>query len=162
MTNIRAIATMHRREMNRTESKYADYLRERLMVGEIRWWEFEAWKFRLADKTYYSPDFIVIDNAMRIEAHEIKSEWSTGKPGWTDDARVKIKAAAEHHPVRFLAVTHMKDGSWAVEHFGLDREEPAPSTDLELLGEALGMAMVPRSVADVVRAIRQMREGPHV
>ena len=124
MSRIAAIATMHRREMNRTEAKYAKQLRERLLVGEIRWWEYECWKFRLADNTYYTPDFIVVDNALRIEAHEVKSEWSTGKPGWTDDARVKIKVASEMHPVRFVASTLMKDGSWAVENFGLDREEP--------------------------------------
>jgi hypothetical protein len=162
VVNIRAIATMHRREMNRAESKYAEYLRERLMVGEIRWWAFECWKFRLADDTYYTPDFIVVDNALRIEAHEVKAEWSTGKPGWQEDARIKIKVAAEQYPIRFVAMTLMKDHSWHVEEFIRGREEPPPPTDLELLGEALGMAMVPRDVSDVVRAIRQLREVPRV
>jgi hypothetical protein len=153
---------MHRREMNRTEVKYAEYLRERLMVGEIRWWAFEAWKFRLADSTYYTPDFIIVTNDLRVEAHEVKAQWSTGKPGWQEDARVKIKCAAEQHPVRFVAVTLNKDQSWAAEYFGLDREEPSPPTDLELLGQALGMAMVPRDVSDVIRAIHKLREVPHV
>jgi len=112
--------------MNRTEEHYARQLEERRMVGEIRWWGFEAWKFRLADNTYYLPDFIVVDNELRIEAHEVKAQWSTGKPGWTDDARVKIKCAAEQHPIRFIAVSRRKDGSWEFEEFLKDREQPQP------------------------------------
>ncbi len=131
---LRATATLHRREMNHTEQKYAQHLAQRLMVGEIRWWEFEAWKFRLADNTYYTPDFIVVLNDLKIEAHEIKAYWkSAGKVGWTDDARVKIKCAAEQHPVRFLAVALMPDQSWQVEEFGKAQEEPPPDTQGELV-----------------------------
>lgn len=128
---IRAIATMHRREMNRTEEQYAHHLEERRIVGEIRWWAYEAWKFRLADKTYYTPDFIVVDNALRIEAHEVKAVWQkAGKVGWEEDARVKIKCAAEIHPVRFLAVSRNRDGGWDVEEFLKPREiEPLPTED---------------------------------
>lgn len=127
MARFSAIATMHRREMNRTEAEYAEHLRERLLVNEIRWWAFEAWKFRLADKTYYTPDFIVVLNDLRIEAHEVKALWGTGKPGWHEDARVKIKVAAEQHPVHFVAVTKTRDG-WEFEHFGqgLGRDLSAP------------------------------------
>lgn len=126
MVNVRAIATMHKRGMNRVEEHYANHLRERLMVGEIRWWAFEAWKFRLADNTFYTPDFIVVDNALRIEAHEVKAEWSTGKPGWMEDARVKIKCAADQHPVRFIAVSRSRDGSWNFEEFLKEQELPLP------------------------------------
>lgn len=111
--------------MNRVEEKYSYHLQDRLLAGEIRWWMYEAWKMRLADNTYYTPDFIVIDNALFIEAHEVKSEWSTGKPGWQEDARVKIKVAAEMYPIRFLAATLMRDGSWQFEEFLKDREESA-------------------------------------
>lgn len=117
-------ATLHRREMNRTEEKYSRLLQERLLVGEIRWWGFESWKFRLADKTYYTPDFIVVTNDLCIEAHEVKTVWDTGKPGWQEDARIKIKVAAEMHPVKFVAATANRDGSWEFEEFLKDREEP--------------------------------------
>jgi hypothetical protein len=151
---------MHRREMNHTEEKYAQYLETRLRVGEIRWWGFESWKFRLADKTYYSPDFIVVDNLLRIEAHEVKTEWSTGRPGWQEDARVKIKIAAEMHPIRFLAMTLMKDGSWQEEQFGDRREEPVRA-DLSLISEALGWAQQ-KTVEEIVREIVKLRALPHV
>jgi len=168
MTRIAAVATMHRREMNHTEEKYAQHLQNRLLVGEIRWWGFEAWKFRLADKTYYSPDFIVVDNALRIEAHEVKTEWSTGRPGWQEDARVKIKVAAEQHPVRFMAVTLMKDGRWEEEQFGELREEPAPSgperlaAHLQMFSEALGWSRT-GTVEEIVAEIVALRvKAAHV
>lgn len=137
---IRAIATLHHHEMNPTERAYSRYLDQRMYVGEIRWWAYEAWKFRLADNTTYTPDFIVVGNDLRIEAHEVKAEWRNGKPGWQDDARVKIKVAAEQHPVRFVAVTHGRDGGWRFEEFLKDQEEPAPMSPEEVMdriGEAL-------------------------
>jgi len=47
---------------NKTEQRYADRL-ELLRIGdEIHRWDFEPVKLRLADKTYYTPDFRVILN----------------------------------------------------------------------------------------------------
>jgi hypothetical protein len=126
MIRASAMATMHRREMNRTEEAYSRYLQDRLMAGEIRWWAYEAWKFRLADNTHYTPDFIVVGNDLRIEAHEVKAQWSTGKPGWMEDARIKIKVAAEMHPVRFIAVSRGRDGNWEFEDFGKAHELAPP------------------------------------
>jgi hypothetical protein len=144
MDRIRAIATLHRREMNHTEKRYAKFLKEQLDAGQIRWALFEPWKLRLADNTWYTPDFIVIDKNSRVEAHEVKAEWSSGKTGWREDARVKIKCAAEMHPMRFLAVTERKDGSWDVEEFLREREEP------EKLDKSVFVGMV--EIEDKVKA----------
>lgn len=120
---MRARATVHPRKMTRLEEKYARHLQDRLNAHEIEWYLYEAWKFRLADDTFYTPDFIIVTNDLRIEAHEVKALWHTGKPGWKDDARVKIKVAAEMHPIRFIAATLMRDGNWEFEEFLKDREE---------------------------------------
>jgi hypothetical protein len=141
--------------MNRVEQQYEQHLRERQLVGEIRWYWFEALKLRLADNTYYTPDFIVVGNDLALEAHEVKAEWSTGKPGWHEDARVKIKVAAEIFPMRFIGVCRMRDGSWQFEEFG--HEEPKPPTDLELISQALGLAMVARDWQVIVREIKRLR-----
>jgi hypothetical protein len=154
---IRAVAVMHARGMNRVEQQYEQHLRERLLVGEIRWYWFEPMKLRLADNTYYTPDFVVVGNDLALEAHEVKAEWSTGKPGWQEDARVKIKVAAEIFPIRFIGVCRMRDGSWEFEDFGKGHEEPKPPSDLELISQALGMAMVPTSWQDIVREIKRLR-----
>jgi very-short-patch-repair endonuclease len=163
VTNIRATATMHRREMNHTEEKYSRHLQDRLLCGEIRWWAFECWKLRLADNTFYTPDFIVVDNALRIEAHEVKHWWrNAGRTGWEEDARVKIKVAADMHPIRFVAATLMEDQSWSFEEFQKDREEPLPPTDLELISQALGLSMVARDWTDIVHHIQKLREASRV
>lgn len=99
--------------MNRTEAAYSAVLERKLHAGEIEWFKFEAIKFRLADKTFYTPDFIVMQSDGTIEAHEVKGHWE-------DDARVKIKVAAETFPIRFVAVKPKakKDGGgWSVESF---------------------------------------------
>lgn len=97
--------------MNKTESLYAQRLEDERHVGTIYSWQFEAVKLRLADKTFYTPDFMVhVAETNQIELHEVKGFWE-------DDARVKIKVAASRFPLfRFLAVTHRK-GVWQVEDF---------------------------------------------
>jgi hypothetical protein len=154
---MRIRAVMHERGMNRVEQQYEQHLRERFMVGEIRWYLFEPIKLRLADNTYYTPDFLVVTNDLSLEAHEVKAEWKTGKPGWEDDARVKIKVAAEHFPIRFIGVCRRRDGSWEFEDFGKANEEPQPPSELEMISQALGMAMVPTSWQDIVREIKRLR-----
>ena len=78
-------------------------------AGTILWYEFEGIKLRLADNTYYTPDYAVIAADGVMEMHEVKGFWR-------DDARVKIKVAADNYPFRFLAIKKGKDG-WEKEMF---------------------------------------------
>jgi len=96
-------------EMNKTEAAYDAHLWS-LRGRSIVWHKFEAVKLRLADTTFYSPDFAVQTISGQIEMHEVKGFWR-------DDARVKIKVAAALYPFRFLAVTKEKGGGWKVEEF---------------------------------------------
>ncbi len=90
--------------MNRLEAKYARLLAIRVTAGELVWWQFEAVKLRLADGCFYEPDFLVMLADGVLEIHEVKGVW-------TDDARVKIKVAAEQFPVfRFAAFRLPKRG----------------------------------------------------
>ena len=159
--NIHAIATMHRREMNHTEEKYAKLLDEQLTIGEIRWWGFEEWKFRLADNTWYTPDFIVVDNELRIEAHEIKAEWSPGKTGWKDDARVKIKVVADKHPIRFIAVTLCRNGIWEFEEFLKEQEEAKPMSFAEAMDRLGEVLNCPRSLDGIITEIIRLQSAVH-
>ena len=95
--------------MNKTEAAYAQRLELLRRAGEILWWEFEAVKLKLAPDTFYSPDFAVMSADHVLEMHEVKGFWR-------DDARVKIKVAAELFPFRFLAVKRDKQ-DWAIEAF---------------------------------------------
>ena len=97
--------------LSAAEARYAGYLDGMKHTGEVVAWAYEAVKLRLADKTFYTPDFVVIRADGGIELHEVKGHWE-------DDARVKIKVAATQHPwFRFLAVKAGKTG-WQYETFG--------------------------------------------
>ncbi len=92
--------------MNRTEARYADHLDS---DPNVVWWMFEPLSLRLAEGTFYRPDFAVLFADGRLEFHEVKGFWR-------DDARVKIKVAASLFPVPFIAVQWM-DSEWVREEF---------------------------------------------
>lgn len=100
-------------QMNGTEKLYAETLEAMRLKGEVAEYLFDAVKLRLADNTFYTPDFFVMTAAGLIEFHEVKGFWE-------DDARVKIKVAADKYPFRFVAVTKRAKkhgGGWNTEEF---------------------------------------------
>lgn len=116
--SLKAKTTRHQTgKMNGAEKKYSEHLTNLVRSSEILEWAFEPEKFRLADSTYYTPDFRVIKMDGAVEFHEVKAFWKNrGKAGWMEDARVKIKVAAEQHPYPFIAVCLNKD-QWQYEFF---------------------------------------------
>lgn len=109
--DARVLGRLKQGVMNKTEAKYAGHLESLKICGEIQYYAFDSMKFRLADKTFYSPDFIVLRSTGELEAHEVKGHWE-------DDARVKIKVAASMHPVPFVAVKwNEKNNCWDYEKF---------------------------------------------
>lgn len=108
-----ALGRLKTGERNKTEARYEDELRALVRSGDVLWYRFEGLKLRLADATFYTPDFAVLRADGTLEVHEVKGHWQ-------DDARVKIKVAAEMYPFRFLAVRARpkKDGGgWEIEEF---------------------------------------------
>lgn len=100
-------------ERNKTEQLYEAHLELMRIAGEVLWYKFEAMKLRLADNTFYTPDFIVMMSNGQLEAHEVKGYW-------LDDARVKIKIAADIYPFRFVAAkprAKRDGGGWEFEIF---------------------------------------------
>jgi len=92
-----ALGRLKQGEMNLTEAQYDLLLDARRHHGEVLWYKFEGLKLRLADNTFYTPDFAVMAADGVIECHEVKGHWQ-------EDARVKIKVAASLYPFRFIAV----------------------------------------------------------
>lgn len=110
---LQALGRLKTGQMNKTESAYGQRLELLKATGDIVWYKFEGMKFRLADNTFYTPDFIVMRSDGTLESHEVKGFW-------TDDARVKIKVAADMYPLQFLAViakTNKSGGGWEIERF---------------------------------------------
>lgn len=108
-TRMQALGRLKTGAMNKTEAAYAAVLDQEKIAGTVLWYSFEGLKFRLADNTFYSPDFAVMLADGNIQILEIKGFW-------TDDARVKIKIAAAMFPFQFIAIK--KNGrNWVREEF---------------------------------------------
>ena len=104
-----ALGRMKAGKMNKTEAAYSTVLDGRKHTGEVAWYAFEPINIRLADKCFYSPDFMVMLSSGEIEIHEVKGFW-------TDDALVKIKVAATILPFKFIAV-RLEKGQWIKREF---------------------------------------------
>lgn len=110
MASLRALGRLPKGQKNKMEQAYEDrVLKPALSSGEILWYRFEGIKLRLADKTFYEPDYFVLRKTGDLEVHEVKGRWM-------DDARVKIKVAASQYPFQFIAVTRNR-GDWKEERF---------------------------------------------
>jgi hypothetical protein len=97
----RALGRLPAGVMNKTESAYAEHLEWLKRAGDVLWWRFEGLKFRLADKTFLTPDFTVMVRSGLIELHDVK--------GFVmDDANVKIKVAADQYPFDFYIIRKNK------------------------------------------------------
>jgi hypothetical protein len=95
--------------MNKTEEAYGRHLEQHKQAGNVLWYKFEGLKFRLADNTFYTPDFAVMRADGTLEMHEVKGYWQ-------EDARVKIKVAAALYPIQFYAFMRIS-GGWKREVF---------------------------------------------
>lgn len=114
LQKMQALGRLKTGEMNKTEARYAAYLEQRRAAGEIAWFKFEGLKFRLADNTFLTPDFMVMLADGRIEAHDVKGFM-------TEDGNVKIKVAAETFPIPFFIVRERKKkdgGGWDIQGVG--------------------------------------------
>ena len=110
---MQALGRLPSGKMNNTEKAYARHLESLKQAGEVVYYLFDGINLRLADKTFYKPDFLVMKSDGHLEIHEVKGFW-------TDDALVKIKVAADKFPFKFIAImkqTNAKGGGWDVRDF---------------------------------------------
>ncbi|MGX9983944.1 DUF1064 domain-containing protein [Methylobacterium fujisawaense] len=110
---VLALGRLKTGQQNKTEAAYGLHLKALEAAGEVAWFAFEGVKLRLADNTFYTPDFAVMRADGAMEMHEVKGHWA-------DDARVKIKVAADRFPFRFVAIRELPKRSgfaWEVEDF---------------------------------------------
>jgi len=109
-----ALGRLKAGEMNKTEAAYAERLRALQAAGEVLWYRFEGVKLRLANNTFLTVDFAVLRSDGQFELHDCKGS----KAIYTDDAKVKMKVAAEMYPFVFRIAYPRKKrdgGGWLVE-----------------------------------------------
>ena len=99
--DYRALGRLPAGTMNRTEAAYAAHLELLKASGDVLWWKFEGLKFRLADKTFLTPDFVVMVRSGLIELHDVKGFLM-------EDANVKMKVAASMYPFEFFIIRKSK------------------------------------------------------
>lgn len=91
-------------EPNKTELEYERILRAQYPDAEIRW---EAYTFRLASRTNYTPDFSVLHPDKSLDFHEVKGAFIFPK------ALVKPRMCAQEFPHRFFLAQKIK-GEWKI------------------------------------------------
>jgi hypothetical protein len=101
--------------MNGTERAYAAHLDEQKAREFIHAWHYEAFNLRLAGRTFYKPDFMVVRGDGCVEFHEVKGHFE-------EQAKVRIKCAAELHPYFVFQLVRKRakkdGGGWAIEEVG--------------------------------------------
>ena len=99
------------------EEQYRNMLELKYRACEILAYEYESITFRLAPKTTYTPDFLVVLPNGKIQIHEVK--------GFArEDAIIKFKVAAQQNPwFEFIMVKKSKNEGW-VEMLHFNRTYP--------------------------------------
>ena len=92
-------------QMNRLEAQYSHELMAMKAAGIILDYKFEAIKLKLADSTFYTPDFFVV--------YPDHFEFVETKGFLQDDAGVKFKVAREQYPFFVFKMLQYKTGKWA-------------------------------------------------
>jgi len=103
-------------QMNKLERRYFDTLTMRKAQGEILDFWYEPVTFKLAFDTRYTPDFMIMFPTGLIAFHETKGFWE-------EDAKIKIKCAADKFPFIFTGVKWVS-GGWSYENFSRNIVEP--------------------------------------
>ena len=87
--------------MNKWEAQFAERLECQRVAGDLTWWAFEPFRIRLADGTFYRPDFVTVDKDGRTAIYEVKGHFR-------EAARVRLKVAVEKLPYPFFLVRKHK------------------------------------------------------
>jgi hypothetical protein len=97
------------REPNGTERRFVAEIYEPMrLAGEARRCDYEPEKFRLADRTYFTPDYRVWMADREIRFYEVKGGFVR------DDAMVKLKVFAELHPMYAVYLAAYARRSWSI------------------------------------------------
>jgi len=99
-------------QMNGTEREFAGMLDVRRAAGEVVCYWYEGVTLKLASDCRYTADFFVLLASGEMEVVEVKGGFVR------DDARLKVKLAADRFPFRFT-IAHKQPkklgGGWRYE-----------------------------------------------
>lgn len=113
MKRLYALGRLKPGQMNKTETAYAAHLEREKQHGDVAAYWFESMKIRIAKNCWYCPDFLVMRPSGELELHEVKG----ARAIFRDDAKVKVKAAAEMFPYRMFVCYPARGGFWEIEEY---------------------------------------------
>jgi hypothetical protein len=93
-----ALGHLKEGEMNKTEAAFSVHLEYLRLNGEVLWWRFDCVKLRIAPATFLTVDFAVLMKDGHLCFIDVKGHRAI----YQDDARVKMKVAADTYPVKFF------------------------------------------------------------
>lgn len=114
---MQALGRLKTGQMNKTEARFSQYLDLQKHAGAVQWWKFEGIKLILAPNTSITVDFAVLPADGVLTMIDVKGS----KAIFTDDAKAKMKIAAEMYPFVFKVVYPKpkgEGGGWVVEEIG--------------------------------------------
>lgn len=101
---------------NKGEQRYAAYLELRRQAGEIVSFKVKPMSIRLAPRTFFEVDFLVIDKDGFMEIHDYKGHME-------DDACVKLKVLADQYWfLRVIVVREPRKGTYVYQEILPNRE----------------------------------------
>lgn len=100
------LTAARRGKQNKTEARYATWLKLRQCAGDVLGWQFEAVKLRLADGAWYTPDFWLDLPSGAIEVHEVKGGLVR------EAAMVRFKVARDRFPRLTFRMMQYRAGVW--------------------------------------------------
>jgi hypothetical protein len=108
-----ALGRLPKGEMNKTEARYQrEVIDPGLANGEILWAKFEGIKLKLAPNTFLTIDFAIQRANRELELIDVKGAAIM----FAEDAKAKMKIAANQYPFRFFV-------TWPIRGIGWHREE---------------------------------------
>ncbi|WP_024709842.1 hypothetical protein [Martelella sp. AD-3] len=109
---LQALGRLAPGKMNKTEARFASHLDALMTSGDLLCWRFEAIKLMLAKNTTITVDFATLPASGLLTMIDVKGS----KAIYTDDARAKMKIAADIFPFVFqVAYPKEKGVGWVIE-----------------------------------------------
>lgn len=110
--------------MNKVEASYQEHLELLKRAGEIFDYRWESIKIKLADNTWFNPDFIVFAQDGTVELHDTKGTKKVTRangdresvPWIEEDAKLKLKVVAELWPFRIYSVFKTPEGWQQIQY----------------------------------------------
>ncbi|WP_233343659.1 hypothetical protein [Burkholderia cepacia] len=107
-TVMRSLGRVRARKVDAAIEAYGELLATLRLRGDVLWFRANPIKLRLADETYYGPNFAVMVASGHLEMHHVMDA-AKNEPLTT------VKIAAEQFPFRFVAVHRDDSCGWKFE-----------------------------------------------